>query len=194
MGCSGHFCYGPYIPPGGGIGGTIGYRFCFSNNTEMIVKENGKELKRLVSDIKVGDLVLTLNGNQKVFSKVLENTKNEGIFEFYEIKIKDEKSNICSITVTGNHTMIIFEKENETKFKFANELAIGDILRTNNGLFKIFEIGHKKMNNSYKLKVEEGTVLANNILVSTIYLEGNKNIKHYGKVLDSVKIPIENKN
>jgi hypothetical protein len=160
----------------------------------MIVKENGKEFKRPVSDIKVGDFVLTLNGNKQLFSKVLENTQNEGIFEFYEIKIKDDKSNIFTISVTGNHTMIIFEKENETKFKFANELVIGDVLRTNNGLFKIFEIGHKKMNNSYKLKVEEGTVLANNILVSTIYLEGNKNIKHYRRLLDSAKIPIENKN
>ena len=191
--------FNPWTPPGGGIG--VGYSvpfnppFCFSEDTEMIILENNKEHKRNASKIKEGDLVLTFNGQDKIFSKVTESIKNKGIFKFYEIKLKNEKSNSKHISVTGNHTMIIFGKDqNDIKFKFAYELKVGDLLRTSDGLFEINEINHVMKNDSYKIASEKGTVLANDVLVSTVYLRGNKQVKESSKLIDSAKIPIEIKN
>ena len=193
MGCGGSFH--PWTPPGGGIGIQYSIPFCFSVDTEMTILENNKENKRNVSEIKEGDLVLTFNGQEKIFSKVTESKRNKGVFKFYEIKLKDEKSNCKNISVTGNHTMIIFGKaQNDIKFRFAYELKVGDLLRTSDGLFEIYEINHVMKNDSYKIASEKGTVLANDILVSTVYLKGNKNAKEFSKLIDSVKIPIEIKN
>ena len=191
MGCG---SFHPWSPPGGGIGVQYSIPFCFCVDTEMIILENNKEQKRKVSEIKEGDLVLTFNGKEKIFSKVTESKKNKGIFKFYEIKLKDEKSNTKNIAVTGNHTMIIFGKDqNDIKFKFAYELKVGDLLRTSDGLFEIYDIKHVMRNDSYKISSEKGTVLANDILVSTVYLKG-KNEKECSKLIDSVRIPIEIKN
>ena len=80
MGCSGGGGFAPC--PGGFAGGCY---FCFSVNTKMIVSENGKECTKSVSEIRKGDLVLTFDGKEKIFTKIIESKKNEGIFEFYEI-------------------------------------------------------------------------------------------------------------
>ena len=195
MGCSGGSsgggCIYPYIPPGGGIGIGGTFYFCFSTNTKMIVLEKNEECKKSVSEIRKGDLVLTFDGKEKVFSKVIENKLNEGIFEFYEIQLK----NGSNISVTGNHTMIVFDKDaKEIKFKFACELKVGDLLRTKDGLHEIMKINNEMKYNSYQISTEKGTVLANDVLVSTIYLEGIKNAKVCNRLIESVKIPIEIKN
>ena len=195
MGCSGGSsgggCIYPYYNPPGeiGIGGT--FYFCFSTNTKMIVLEKNGECKKSVSEIRKGDLVLTFDGKEKVFSKVIENKLNEGIFEFYEIQLKNGNN----ISVTGNHTMIVFDKDaKEIKFKFACELKVGDLLRTTDGLHEIMKINNEMKYNSYQISTEKGTVLANDVLVSTIYLEGIKNAKACNRLIESVKIPIEIKN
>jgi hypothetical protein len=189
-------CVGPYINPGESIGitGSMPLPFCFSPDTKMTILENNQEYKKNVSEIKIGDFAQTFNGKEKIYTKIIENTKNKGVFEFYEIKVKDENLNIKKITVTGNHTMIVFGNDKEIKFKFACELKIGDLLRTNNGLFEIYEINHEMKYDSYKLLSEKGTILANDILVSTIYLEGKNNVKECKRLIDSIKIPIEIKN
>ena len=185
MGCSGGG--GGFCPMGPGFGG--GCMFCFSTNVKMVVLENNEECKKNVTEIKKGDLVLTFNGNEKIFSKVIETKLNEGIFEFYDIQLKDGKN----ISVTGNHTMIVFDN-NTIKFKYACELKVGDLLRTNDGLHEIVKISNEMKYNSYKISTEKGTVLANDVLVSTIYLEGNRNTKKCARLIDSAKIPIEIKN
>jgi hypothetical protein len=212
MGGGGNTSFKPYIPPGGngigisgcqggtcispfvytnGTGGGIGFShsFCFSANVKIVVLENNEECKKNVAEIKKGDLVLTFDGNEKIFSKVIETKLNEGIFEFYDIQLKDGKN----ISVTGNHTMIVFDN-NTIKFKYACELKEGDLLRTNDGLHEISKINNEMKYNSYKISTEKGTVLANDVLVSTIYLEGNRNTKTCARLIDSVKIPIEIKN
>lgn len=188
---SGGYCtpYPIYYPGGGGIG--ISCQWCFSSDTKITVLEGSKQCKKLISEIKADDLVLTFNGAEQTFSKVLESKKNEGIFEFYNFKVRDEKLNAKNISVTGNHTMILFKKDkNDIKLKYACELKVGDLLRTTDGLFEIYEIERKMLYNSYQLSVENGTILANDILVSTIYADPDSNRKAYTKILDSVKIPI----
>lgn len=50
------------------------------------------------------------------------------------------------------------------------------------------------MNNSYEMRVENGTVLANDILVSTLYLEKNEVCKNQKKIINSFKNEYENLN
>ena len=79
------------------------------------------------------------------------------------------------ISVTGNHTMILYQKtKNEIAFRYANQVKIGDLFITPDGLFEVYEIKKEMMNNSYEMRVENGTILANDILVSTLYLEKNE--------------------
>ena len=56
------------------------------------------------------------------------------------------------------------------------------------------KINNEMKYNSYQISTEKGTVLANDVLVSTIYLEGIKNAKVCNRLIKSVKIPIEIKN
>ena len=48
------------------------------------------------------------------------------------------------------------------------------------------------MNRSYELRVENGTVLANDILVSTLCSGNNENIKEYHKINESIPAEILN--
>ena len=166
--------------------------FCFHELTMIKVSENDKIINRQVSEIKTGDKVLTYNGGKKILTKITKIAKNKGDFEFYEFRCRNKHSNIKSITVTGNHTMIIYSKDNyEIKFKAANQVKIGDLFRTADGMFEIFEINQKRMKDSYELRVENGTVLANDILTSTLYLKNDENIKEYQKIIESSKIPVQ---
>ena len=61
-------------------------------------------------------------------------------------------------------------------------------------MFQVYEINKKMMNKSYELRVENGTVLANDILVSTLCLRNNENVKEYQKIIEKSKIPIEKLN
>ena len=166
--------------------------FCFQEQTIINVLENDHQIKkRQVSHIKKDDRVLTYDGENKIFTKVIKIFENKGAFESYEFKCRNKDSTIKSITVTGNHTMIIYNKDNEIKFKSANKVKIGDLFRTTDGMFEIFEINQKKMKNSYELRVENGTVLANDILISTLYLKNYEKMKEYQKIIESSKIPVE---
>ena len=165
---------------------------CFHEQTFFnVLEKHDKIIKKQVSDIKTGDRVLTYDGGKKILTKVIRNIENKGSFEFYEFKCRN-KDSIKSITVTGNHTMIIYSKDNnKVQFKSANKVKIGDLFRTIDGMYEIFEINKKRMNRSYELRVENGTVLANDILISTLYLGNNENIKEYYKIIESSKIPVE---
>ena len=169
--------------------------FCFQEQTIINVLENDHQIKkRQVSHIKKDDRVLTYDGENKILTKVIKNVENKGSFEFYEFKCrnKSKDSYIKSITVTGNHTMLIYNKDdNKIQFKSADQTKIGDLFRTTDGMYEIFEINKKRMNRSYELRVENGTVLANDILVSTLYLGNNENVKQYHKIIELSKKPVE---
>ena len=162
--------------------------FCFHSNTQVQLLEKGKIINKRISDIRKGDLVLTYDGKNKIFSKVTKNLENKGSFEFFTIKCKDKNLNIKMISVTGNHTMIVYQKKkHEIAFRYANQIQIGDLFITPDGLFEVNEIKKEMMNNSYEMRVENGTVLANDILVSTLYLEKNEVCKNQKKIINSFK-------
>ena len=166
--------------------------FCFHKLTMINVLDTDKIIQRKVSKIKNGDKVLTYDGNKPILTKVVKIKENKGLFEFYEFKCRNGESKIKSIIVTGNHTMIIYSKnKNEIELKCANQVKINDLFRTSDGMYEIFKINKKIMKNSYELRVEKGTILANDILVSTLYLKDNENVKEYQKLIESSKISFE---
>ena len=170
----------------------ICYGLCFNSQSIIEVIENGKLVKKTISEIKKGELVQTYNGNSKCLTEVTKIKKNEGLFECYEFKCRSNASNTKYISVTGSHIMIVFGKgKDEIKFKKAEQIKVGESFRTSEGILEIIEINKKTMKDCFQLKTEDGTVLANDILVSTLYLEDNENQKKLQKVLESSKIPIE---
>ena len=178
--------------PGGDTAVIICNIFCFYGDTIVKVLENKKLKEKHISEIKKGELVQTYNGKELIFTKVKENIKNKGLFTFYEIKCKNENLDTKSISITWNHKMIIYNKsKKEIKLKCANEVKIGDIFRTKYGFFEVFEINKKIMNDCYELAAENGTVLANDIFVTTVYLNRNHSNKNCQKIIDSAKIPID---
>ena len=165
--------------------------FCLDGEAEVTVKGKENSYKKPVSEVEKGEYVLTYDGNELIYSKVKENTKQEGQRTFFNFKVKDEKSNIKSISVTDNHSIIVYDKENnEPSFKHASDLKVGDSTRTIDGIAEVIEISKEVKNKCYKFVVEKGTVLANDILVGAFYLkENNNNNKEIKGILDAAKIP-----
>ena len=61
---------------------------CFDENTIIKVLENNEEINKIISEIKINDLVLTYQHGNKKYSKVNFYKKYEDEFKFYEIKVK----------------------------------------------------------------------------------------------------------
>ena len=180
-------------------GKTVGvmgqYQFCFSKETLITVLGKDQSFKSPVSEIKKNDYVLTLNGNEQIYSKVKENKKYENVVAFYTFKLMiDKNSKNKFISVTGNHSMIIFDKNNRTFFKYAHQVQKGDLIRTIDGIGEVVEIKKEVKKSCYKLVVEQGSVLANDILVGAIYFKENENIKQFDKILETAKIPVDTVN
>ena len=144
--------------------------FCFSGNTLVKVLESGKEIEKQIKDIKKDDLVLVHYGKEKTYNKVLDNKVTEGDVEFYVVKVKslEDPSKIKEIAITPEHLMIILDEKNEVKTVAAKNLKGDEIMDTEDGLCKVYEISKKTLKNKYTLSVKGGCILANGIFTSSI--------------------------
>jgi len=140
---------------------------CFSRNTKIIVNENNKIIEKNIYEIKKDDLILTLVNGEKKFTKVKYTKEYDEEFEFYEFKcMKDGK--MKSITVTGNHIMIVYNNNNEMKYKTADKIVKNEYFDTTDGLYQIIEINIYNKKYKYALGVDEGKIIADDILVSCL--------------------------
>ena len=142
---------------------------CFAKDTKIIVNENNKIVEKNISDIKKDDLILTLINGEKKFTKVKYTKEYDDEFEFYEFKCMRENK-IKTITVTGNHIMIVYNKNmDELKYKTADQIVKNDnYFQTTDGLYEVIEINIFKRKFKYALGVDEGAIIADNILVSCL--------------------------
>ena len=169
--------------------------YCLDGGTEVTILGKERIYKKPVSEVKEGEYVLTYNGKDLIYSEVKENTKLEADRIFYTFKVKDKNENIKSVSVTDNHSLIVYNKEsNEPKFKFASELKVGDLTRTLTGISEVIEIKQELKKTCYQLVVEQGTVLANDILIGAFYIKKNESQKKIKGIIDSVNIPISQVN
>ena len=135
---------------------------CFSSDTIISKIENGQIKKVSIEELKVNDLVLSNNQNQ--FTKVVRNMKSEGIFDYTQIILESGKQ----LIITNEHGVIVLDNESNKRIMTANNLREGYKLITLEGPEVIKKINSLQTKDKYILETEDGTVIANNIYVSTI--------------------------
>ena len=142
---------------------------CFSKDTIITVKENNVIVKKKISEVKIDDNILTLFKGQTKFTKVKSLKLCTDESEFYEFKCMiDDK--IKSITVTNDHIMIVYNKDmTQLQFKTADSvLKEDDYFLTIDGLYQIKEINSFNGKGKYMISVDEGAIIANDILVTCL--------------------------
>ena len=142
---------------------------CFAKSTQLTVQKNGRIYKKNIQDIEDDDMVLTLINGEKKFTKVKYRKNYEDEYKFYEFKcFKGDK--FKTITVTHNHIMMTYDKEmKKLTYKTAENVKINeDYFNTTDGLYEIKEIKTFNMKYKYALGVDEGSIVADDILVSCL--------------------------
>lgn len=135
---------------------------CFSSDTKISKIVDGQIKNISIYDLKENDIVLSNNENK--LTKVVRNVKSEGIFDYTKIILKSGKE----LIVTNDHGIIVVEDESNKRIIKANNLKEGQKLITLDGIEEIINISNLKKKDKYILETENGTVIANNIYVSTI--------------------------
>ena len=135
---------------------------CFSPDTKISTIENGQIKDVSIYELKKNDLVLANNGNK--LTKVVRNLKSEGIFNYTQIILESGKE----LTITNEHGVIVLDEEINKKVIKAANLREGQKLITLKGPEMIKNINNLQIKDKYILETEDGTVIANNIYVSTI--------------------------
>ena len=135
---------------------------CFSSDTIISKIENGEIKDVSINELKENDLVLA--NNEYKFTKVVRNIKSEGIFDYIQIILESGKE----LTVTKEHGVIVLDNESNKRVRKANDLSEGQVLITMEGPEVIKSINNLRIKDKYILETLDGTVVANNIYVSTI--------------------------
>ena len=135
---------------------------CFSSDTKISTIEDGQIKEVSIYELKENDLVLANNENK--LTKVVRNVKSEGIFNYTQIILESGKE----LTITNEHGVIALDDESNKRIVKANNLREGQKLITLQGPEEIKTINNLKIKDKYILETEDGTIIANNIYVSTI--------------------------
>ena len=135
---------------------------CFSPDTIISKIEDGQIKDVSIYELKENDLVLANNENK--ITKVVRNVKGEGIFNYTQLILESGKE----LTITNEHAVIVLDVESNKRVIKANNLKKGQKLITLEGPEVIKNINYVKIKDKYILETLDGTVIANNIYVSTI--------------------------
>ena len=135
---------------------------CFSSDTTISKFENGELKDVSIYELKENDIVLA--NNERKFTKVVRNVKSEGIFDYIQIILESGKE----LTVTNEHGVIVLDEKSNKRVIKANNLKEGQMLITLEGPKVIKRINNLRIKDKYILETLDGTVIANNIYVSTI--------------------------
>ncbi len=146
---------------------------CFSEGTKLSVLEAGVGVEKNVELIQAGDFVRTLKSGKPIWTKVLRNTKTEGYFDFVQIEARNTTSHHPEqLLITPDHAMIFMNEDGQTTLDAASHVQVGDqIVSSQGNLLSVTAVNAAYLLNKYTLETAEGTVLASNLLVSTICAE-----------------------
>ena len=135
---------------------------CFSSDTKISTIEDGQIKEVSIYELKENDIVLA--NNEHKFTKVVRNVKSEGVFDYIQIILESGKE----LTVTNEHGVIVLDEKSNKRVIKANHLKEGQVLITLEGQEIIKRINNLRIKDKYILETLDGTVIANNIYVSTI--------------------------
>ena len=142
---------------------------CFSDDTYLYVLENEKPIKKDISKIKKNDMVITLENGNKSFTKVINNIREEGEFQYYDFKFQCQNKVINHLKVTSDHGLVITDNLNKKdKVKLASNIKLGELVHSKNGVCKITNISTYYLDHKNTLITQDGTVIASDIYVTTI--------------------------
>ena len=143
-------------------GGATVVTGCFNSDTKIYKMEYGQIKDVPIYELKKNDLVLANNENK--FTRVVKNVKSEGIFDYKQIILESGKE----LTITDEHVVIILDDKSNKRVIRASNLREGQKVITLDGPEVIKKINDLKIKDRYILETMDGTVIANNIYVSTI--------------------------
>lgn len=145
-----------------GCGGATAMTGCFDSNTTIYRLEDGQIKDVPIHELKKNDLVLADKENG--FTKVVKNVKSGGIFDYKQIILESGKE----LTITYEHVVIVLDDSSNKRVIRASNLREGQKVITMDGPEVIKKIKDLKIKDKYILETMDGTVIANNIYVSTI--------------------------
>jgi intein/homing endonuclease len=143
-------------------GGATVVTGCFNSDTKIYKMEYGQIKDVPIYELKKNDLVLANNENK--CTRVVKNVKSEGIFDYKQIILESGKE----LTITDEHVVIILDDKSNKRVIRASNLREGQKVITLDGPEVIKKINDLKIKDRYILETMDGTVIANNIYVSTI--------------------------
>lgn len=151
---------------------------CFHRRTKVKVLEGGKIVEKDIKDVKSGDMVLSQHGDKVKMVKVDRNEEVEGEFDFFVFKLKSSEGKSKELSVTENHIMIVYDENGENmRLAKAKDIKQGEHFWTEDGLMEISEIQHEKDDKKYNLVVEQGTIYASGVFVSSLCVDNLKDLK-----------------
>lgn len=170
---------------------------CFANDTTIATPSSaleGKVVNKPISEVDVGDEVLTIVDGQLVSTRVVRNLRSSGDFAFFEFETRvksksDENAGVSTLKVTPEHTMLLVNASGEIAFSRPADVKIGDKMKSSDGsVRRVSRIGHAMGKEKYTLVTTEGSVLASGMLVSTMCSEGISDEKAVNDTVNDWKL------
>lgn len=152
---------------------------CFADDVHVskIIRDlNGTKttVQVPVQEIQAGEYVLTKNfDGVEAITKVVHNKRTSGQIKHVNVSVTTS-TGVKELVVTDNHMMIVANgTDRATMLVQASELKIGDVveLRESSGRGQIVSLVTTHLDHRNELVTATGTVLANDILVSTVCSE-----------------------
>jgi predicted RNA-binding protein len=143
---------------------------CFGSDTKIKVLKNGQEIIESIHAIHSGDWVQTLREGNPVWTKLIENKRTAGEFEFIQITA-EQKTNgkIYQIQVTPEHGLVLINQDGDKTIDAAEHLQIGDkVLSAEGDVIDVIDVNRLILNEKYTLVTEDGTILGSGIFVTTL--------------------------
>lgn len=142
---------------------------CFANDTTIaVITINGTSTEKLISDVYVGDEILTLVGGQMATTRVVHNILSTGGFDFFDITVRTDRR-LSTLRVTPEHGILLVNNNEATKMAFPEDVRLGDKMLSWDGATAV--VTHIKRSTGpekYTLVTTEGTVIASSLYVSTL--------------------------
>lgn len=162
---------------------------CFANDTLIsVAAPDGTLLEKSISEVNVGDEVLTLVNGRTSTTRVVRNDHSSGMFEFFEFDVRSGKS-VSTLKVTPQHGMLVVDRRGDLRFSHPVDVSVGDVMQTADGSeWKVSRIGHFVGDEKFTLVTTEGSVLASGLLVSTLCEEEIKSGSKMDDVMPAWKL------
>ncbi|KAF8167114.1 hypothetical protein B0H34DRAFT_680314 [Crassisporium funariophilum] len=179
---------------------------CFAGDTSIATlvsvpstKNSTSVLNIPISEVHVGDDVLTLIDGKHRTTRIIHNIHSKGEFEFLEFELiradlaeldGGRVTSTRKIKVTPQHSMLVTDPfKGDMRFSIAEHVKVGDLMKTSDGSsWKVSNISRSMGEERYTLVTSEGSVLASGVLVSTVCEEEMRSEQALDDVMDAWKV------